>query len=63
MTGRRTMPFKSDIALELSEKGIDTPTIAVRLDSNLHSVGSLIGYGKTRRSKTELSRVTTEETV
>ena len=57
MTGRRTVPFKSDLALELSQKGIDTPTIAVRLDCSLYSVASLIRYGRVRRSKAERERL------
>lgn len=57
MTGHRSIPFKSDLALELSEKGIDTLTIAVRLDCSLYSVASLIRHGKVRRSKAERERL------
>jgi hypothetical protein len=51
------MPFKSDLALELSEKGIDRTIIAVRLDCSLYSVASLIRYGRVRRSKAEMERL------
>ena len=56
MTGHRSIPFKSDIALKLHEKGIDRPTIAARLDCSLYSVASLIRYGRVRRSKAERLR-------
>ncbi len=51
MSTPRNMPSKSDRALQLSEKGISNPQIAVRLGSSVQSVGALILCGRRRRER------------
>lgn len=48
MTWKQT---KSDRALELFEKGVDTPTICERLDIDIHSIWSMLRYARAKRER------------
>jgi hypothetical protein len=42
---------KSDRALELFEKGIDTPTICERLGIDIHSIWSMLRGARNKRAR------------
>lgn len=51
MTARVKTPGKSDRALELADKGLDTATIAARIGVKPESVGSLIRRARIKRDR------------
>jgi hypothetical protein len=60
MTGHQKNPSRSDRALELFEKGLDTSTIGARLGVDARSVGTMLKRAKAKREKkaARASRVT-----
>lgn len=51
MTGTRTGPSKSDRALELFEKGMDMPTIALRLNIAPSAVWTHLRNARAKRER------------
>jgi len=48
---RRTGKSQSDRALELHEKGIDTPTICERLGIDIHSIHTMLRCARNKRAR------------
>ena len=48
---RQTRKSKSDRALELFEKGIETPTICARLNIDIHSIHTMLRCAKDKRAR------------